>query len=306
MKTDPDWALYRSFQAVFTGGSLSAAARQLALTQPTIGRQVEALEQALGLPLFTRSPQGLVPTQAAIDLMPHVRTMATAAETLIRQASGEALEARGTVRLTASEVIGGEVLPGILREFSDLYPGIEIELVLSNRIEDLLRREVDIAVRMIRPEQQALVARKLGTTYIGFFAHQSYLDKYGTPQTLEDLRHHRLIGFDRDMLGVALVQRLGMDYDKSLFTLRTDSDQAALRALREGYGICGCAWAIAHGIAGLVSVLPEIELVNYDIWIAMHEDLTSSRRMRLMFDHLAQHLTRHAEMGVAMRAAGKA
>ncbi len=145
MATDPGWELYRSFLAVLAEGSLSGAARRLGLSQPTIGRHIESLEAALGgLVLFTRSPQGLLPTDAALALEPHVRGMASAAEAVVRTASGEAGEAKGAVRITASEVIGGEVLPPILTDLHEAHPGIVIELVLANHTQDLLRREADI------------------------------------------------------------------------------------------------------------------------------------------------------------------
>ncbi len=301
MKTEPPWDLYRSFGAVMTHGSLSGAARTLGQTQPTIGRHIEALETDLGLPLFTRSPQGLAPTQAALDLLPHVSQMAAAAEALIRQASGDANDDRGTIRLTASEVIGGEVLPGIIAAFAERHPRIEVELVLSNRLEDLLRREVDIAVRMVRPTQGALLARKVGEVSIGFFAHRDYLQRHGMPQTFDDLRSHRLIGYDRDPAGPEATRRLGIEYEKGLFSLRTDSDLAAFRALVAGYGIGGCEWSLAQRWPDLLPVMPETELVRFDIWIAMHEDLKSSRRMRLMFDHLVEHLGAHVEIGAKAR-----
>ena len=137
-------------------GSLSGAARRLGLTQPTVGRHIDALEAALGLTLFTRSPRGLAPTTAALALAPHVEAMAASAAALARTASGEAAADRGVVRVTASEIIGCEVLPPILAAFRAEHPGIAVELALTNRNEDLARRDADIAVRMVRPTQSAL------------------------------------------------------------------------------------------------------------------------------------------------------
>jgi DNA-binding transcriptional LysR family regulator len=156
---DPDWSLYRAFLAVLTEGSLSAAARTLGLTQPTVGRQIVALERALGAALFTRSPQGLKPTDAALELAPHVRAMAGAASAMLRAASGAGDGARGVVRLTASEIIGAEVLPPLLAAYRPRHPGVVVELSLDNQQQDLLRGAADIAVRMVRPSQDALVAR---------------------------------------------------------------------------------------------------------------------------------------------------
>src|SRR6201993_4483590 len=194
----PSWDLYRSYLAVLREGSLSGAARSLGLTQPTIGRHIEALEQALGLALFTRSLHGLAPTEAAEGLRADAEAMEAAAAALRRSASGQGEALSGTVRLTASEVVGAEVLPGIVAAFQEQHPGVTIELALSNRVEDLLRRESDIAVRMVRPTQGALVARRIGEVELGLHAHPRYLKRRGTPASLEQLRDHQLIGFDHE------------------------------------------------------------------------------------------------------------
>lgn len=197
-RPEPGWDLYRSFLAVLREGSLSGAARALGLTQPTLGRHVEALEQTLGLALFTRSGHGLMPTEAALELRPHAEALAASAAALLRAASGRGAGTRGTVRITASEVVGAEVLPPILARLRREHPELVVELVLSNRTEDLLRRDADIAVRMVRPAQEALVARRLGVVELGLHAHQRYLDRCGAPAVLDDLRAHALIGFDRE------------------------------------------------------------------------------------------------------------
>src|SRR6478736_2164166 len=201
----PGWELYRSFLAVVREGSLSGAARALSLTQPTVGRHIDALEAALGVSLFTRSQAGLIASEGASSLIPYAEAMASAAAALQRAASGEAEDDRGTVRVTASEMIGGEVLPAVLTAFHEAHPRIIVELVLSNRSEDLLRREADIAVRMVRPSQTALFARKLGVIKLGFHAHARYLKAHGTPKTMSELLEHPLIGFDK----TPTVRRLG-------------------------------------------------------------------------------------------------
>lgn len=287
---DPGWELYRSLLAVLRHGSLSAAARALGVTQPTIGRHIVELEQALGAALFTRSPRGLIPTEVARELEPHAEAMALAAATLIRTASGEAGAARGTVRITASEIIGAEVLPKILTGFRERHPGLTVELVLSNRPEDLLRREVDIAVRMVRPTQAALVVRHIGRVALGLFAHRRHLQVYGTPHDLDAVRQHPLIGFDRDPYGARLLNREGVAWTRELFALRTDNDLAALAALRAGFGIGVCQLGIARRESDLVQVLAESFGFDLEVWVAMHEDLRATRRMRLMFDHLASEL----------------
>ena len=194
---EPGWELYRSFLAVVREQSLSGAARALGLTQPTVGRHVNALEQSLGVSLFTRSQAGLQATEGALALVPYAEAMASAAEALQRAASGEESEDRGTVRVTASEMIGTEVLPQCLATFRQAHPRIIIELVVSNRSDDLLRRDADIAVRMVRPTQGALLARKIGTLRLGMFAHPRYVKTHGIPKTIAELSAHPLIGFDR-------------------------------------------------------------------------------------------------------------
>ena len=301
MSQEPNWDLYRSFLSVMQQGTLSGAARSLGLTQPTLGRHIEALEQYLGLPLFTRSPQGLIPTQAAQDLLPHVTAMALSADALIRQASGEASEDRGTIRLTASHVMGAEVLPPILTAFAEAHPKIEIELVLSNKTEDLLRREVDIAVRMVRPQQAALIARRLGSIQIGFFATRTYIEQAGMPATIWDFLSHRLIGYDRDPFASDAIESLGIKAERGMFRLRTDNDLAALAALRAGFGIGGCQWSLGALDPNLIPILPQIVLADLEVWVAMHEDQAASRRMRLLFDHLVTHLSDHVQVGQKAR-----
>jgi DNA-binding transcriptional LysR family regulator len=288
--TQPSWELYRSFLAVIRDGSLSGAARSLVLTQPTVGRHVDALEQSLGLPLFTRSQHGLSPTAAALDLVPHAEAMEAAAEALVRAASGEAGEARGIVRLTASDLVGAEILPPILTGFHELHPGIVLELALTNRTEDLLRHEADIAVRMSRPTQAALVARRIGVVGIGFFAHRRYLEAHGPPSGFGDLGAHALIGFDRDVAILRFLEGLGIPVSRALFSLRCDNDLAQLAALRAGYGIGGCQIGVAARDADLVRVLPDVAF-ELEMWVVMHEDLRASRRVRLLFDHLVAGLS---------------
>jgi DNA-binding transcriptional LysR family regulator len=284
---DPSWELYRSFLAVFREGSLSGAARALSLTQPTIGRHLDALEEALSVALFTRSQSGLRPTTAATSLVPHVEAMAGAAAALRRVASGEAEEERGAVRVTASEVVGIEVLPPILAAFREAHPRIDVELVLSNRTADLLKREADLAVRMVKPTQQALVTKKIGVVRAHLHAHPRYLQTHGTPRTLEALSEHAIVGYDTG----PSVQRLlpGVPISRSVFAFRSDSDVAQLAAIRAGFGIGFCQAPI--GRRESLTPLFRRELgFDMDIWLAMHRDLKSSRRVRLLFDHLARHL----------------
>ncbi|MGO9006520.1 MAG: LysR family transcriptional regulator [Beijerinckiaceae bacterium] len=292
IRQEPSWELYRAFLEVVRNQSLSGAARRLGLTQPTVGRQIEALETALGLALFTRSPRGLIPTAAAHDLVAHVEAMAAANAALLRAASGEAAAEGGTVRLAASEFMGCEILPKILADFRNAQKTIDLELVLSNRLEDLLLRQADIAVRMMRPTQSQLVTKKIGKVSLGLYAHRTYVELNGLPQTVEGLAEHCWIGFDRDDHSFRSVGREALDATRSMFGFRCDSDVAQLAALRAGVGIGGCQDNVAKKNPDLIPVLPDLRF-ELEIWLAMHEDLRTTRRIRLLFDHLAEGLARY-------------
>lgn len=293
-REEPKWETYRSFLAVMTEGSLSAAARKLALTQPTLGRHIDQLEDDLGLLLFTRSQTGLIPTQAARELLPHAQAMASAASALVRASSGADAEERGAVRLTASIVVGGEVLPPILTAFREQHPHIAIELVLSDANQDLLRRDADIAVRMVRPKQEALVARKIGTIGLGLFAHRRYLEKHGTPRTPEEVARHSVIGFDTETAFIQGLKKAGLPLNREIFALRTDADLAQLNALRAGFGLSMTQIGIARRDPDLVAVLPGAFRFDLEMWLCMHKDLRATKRVRLLFDHLVESLTAYA------------
>jgi len=291
MQRAPSWDGLRTFVEVARDGSLSGAARRLGLTQPTVGRHIDALEAALGLSLFTRSPRGLTPTPAALALTPHVEAMASAAGALVRAASGEAAADRGVVRVTASEVMGCEVLPPILAAFHVEHPGIAVEFALTNRNEDLARRDADIAVRMVRPTQSGLFARRIGASRIGLYAHRDYVARFGEPRSLADLRSHCVIGFDRDNRSFQAAGDVAKRLTREDFGFRCDSDLAQLAALRAGVGIGGCQENIARRTPELAAILPNAIQYALEIWLVLHEDLKATRRIRLLFDRLAAGLT---------------
>ncbi|TCL74796.1 LysR family transcriptional regulator [Rhizobium sp. BK251] len=287
---EPSWDLYRTFLAVLQHGSLSAAARELGLTQPTIGRHVDALEQAVGHELFTRSPNGLLPTEAALDLRPYAETLAATSAALVRAASGRGNRIEGVVRISASEVIGVEVLPPILRELQEQYPALVIELSSSDAVEDLLQREADIAVRMVEPSQEALLVRRIGDLAVGFFAHSSYLERHGRPETLAGLAGHRVIGFDRHTGYIRAMTKRYPQLNGIGFSFKADSNLAQLAAIRAGLGIGMCQAGLARRDPALVRVLPQAFEVPLDTWVAMHENLKSSPRCRVTFDALVEGL----------------
>jgi DNA-binding transcriptional LysR family regulator len=288
--TEPDWTLYRTLLAVLEEGSLSGAARALGSTQPTVGRQLAALERALAQKLFTRSQSGLAPTEAALAIRPYAEALGATAAALRRAATGSGAEPRGRVRISASEIVGAEVLPPILATLRDAHPGLAIELMLSNRVHDLLHRDADIAVRMMRPTQNALLARRIGTVAIGLHAHRRYLERHGTPATPAALEGHALIGYDREP---AYVRGLGRDkvpVRREMFALASDSDIAQLAAIRAGFGIGFCQVPLGRRDPDLRRLFAAQVDFGFEVWVVMHEDLGTVPRCRAAFDALVEGL----------------
>ena len=290
MNTEPSWDIYRTFAAVLQEGSLSAAARVLGLTQPSVARHIEALEQAIGGTLFLRSQRGLSPTDLALALQPYADDLVATSAALLRTASASQGEIAGTVRITASEVVATEHLPSLLATMRRRYPRLSIELVASDAVDDLLQRRADIAIRMVPPTQQALVARKLGVIELGLYAHRDYLDLRGIPKSIADLADHDLIGVDsRDSFSRVVLNALpGLDHAD--FALRVDNGVVQLAAIRAGFGVGICQIAIAGQDAMLLRVLPEEFVFELPLWIVMHEDLRSTGRYRAVFDALVNGL----------------
>lgn len=291
MSKDPSWDLFRTFAFVLREGSLSGAARALGMTQPSVARHIDALEAAVGGKLFIRSQRGLSPTDRGLALRTHAESLMATSAALLRAASG-AEAVSGTVRVTASEVVGAEHLPPILADLRRAHPGLSIELVLSNAVTDLLQRQADIAVRMVEPTQQALVARKVGAVTVGFHAHRDYLAARGTPRAMDELLAHDLIGVDTETPAVRAVLRQIPGLARDAFALRTDSDLAQLAAIRAGYGIGVCQVEIARRDPTLVRVAPDLFAFELPLWVVMHEDLRGVARCRAVFDALAEGLGR--------------
>ncbi len=288
----PGWELWRTFDAVMREGSLSSAARALGLTQPTAGRHIAELEATLSTGgLFTRSARGLQPTEAARVLAPHAEAMAAAAAALVRIASAPTDVAAGVVRISASEVIGAEVLPPILTTLHTAHPGLTLELLLTNASSDLLRRDADLAIRMTQPKQQALLARSVGRIRLGLYARRDYLARSGPITRTADLAHHAVIGFDRDAASLRTINAVWPDLPA--FALRTDNQLAHIAAVRAGFGIGVLQDPIARRDPELLPVLREAFTAHLPVWIAMHEDLKSTHRMRIVFDALVAGMAAH-------------
>jgi DNA-binding transcriptional LysR family regulator len=293
MTSDIGWEMYRSFLAVLNEGSLSGAARALGLAQPTLGRHIASLEKSLKLALFTRSQTGLMPTESALALRSFAESMHSTVAALERAAASQGSGVRGTVRITASDVIGVEVLPPIIAALRDEHPELVVELVLTDRMQDLLRREADIAVRMARPRQELLVARRVGQIELGMYAHQRYLSRHGTPKSMADVAHHALIGFDQPTLFVRGAGKPLRGWRREAFAMRTDNNLAQLALIRAGAGIGVCQAAIARRDDALLRLFPRQFSLPLDTWITMHEDLRNSPRCRVAFDALVKGLQQY-------------
>ncbi len=289
----PDWTLWRSFAAVVEHGSLSAAARELGLSQPTLGRHIQALEEALGTSLFARTLRGLEPNTTATALFEQVTVAHQALNEASILAEGTSSELSGAVRITASTVTSHYILPALLRKIRDEFPAIELELVPSDSAENLLMRESDIAVRMFRPTQLELIARKLGESPIICCAHQSYLDRAGTPEQISDLFAHDLVGFDRSDLLTSGAKDIGFELGRRDFALRTDSQTAIWELVRAGLGIGFAQRELVVSTGGMEPLLPQLVIPPLEIWLTTHRELFTSRRIRVIYDRLGQLLTEY-------------
>jgi DNA-binding transcriptional LysR family regulator len=288
MDNQADWDLYRYFYAVLQAGSLSAAARQLLTTQSTVSRQISKLESSLGVSLFSRSPEGLQPTPAALQLLEPVSGMSTAVAIMqrrISQATGA-----GVLRLTVPEVLGVEVITPLLAVFQQQHLGLQLELSIAEHNEDLLRREADLAIRMIAPQQGALLARGLGQSCLSLYAHRDYLAQHGTPLNREDLAQHRLIGYDRNLGLHAHWQAQGFALPIEALAFRSDCAMARLAALRSGMGIGLCHAALAQREPALMALPAQLFSFELGVWVVMHNDQRDQQNLRQLFDYLADAL----------------
>lgn len=292
-----DWRLVRSFLAVLDAGSLMGAARSLHANQPTLSRHVAELEAQLGTPLFERTGRGMSPTATALAIADAARQMESGADTLARTLAGRRNETTGTVHITASMVAATYLLPPVLAALHKEEPGIQLELIASNQITNLLRREADIAVRMVRPDQSSLVARKLGDVGVGAYAHERYLARAGVPRTLQDLSRHTLIGFARDDLILRGFSAMGLPVTREQFALRTDDQVAYGRLVAEGAGIGFLAHYAAAQLPGMRRVLPQLAIPPLPCWLAVHREIRSSRVVRRVYDFLAKMLPGELETG---------
>jgi DNA-binding transcriptional LysR family regulator len=286
-----DWSLVRSFLAVLDHGSLLAAARALQTSQPTLGRHIAELESQLDVVLFERSGRALVPTAMALQLADSARAMEHGAQALAHRVGGAHSQTSGTVRITASVPVAVHLLPQVLCDLRQALPGIAVELVSSNQVSNLLRREADIAVRMVRPEQGSLVARKLGDVALGVWAHRDYLARQAPVRGPQDLLALDLIGSDTDTNILRGFAALGFAATPAHFVLRTDDFVVQTRAAQAGLGVGFLADYTVRDDPAMVKLLPQqLRIPPLPMWLAVHREIRTNARIRAVYDFLAEAL----------------
>lgn len=286
-----DWNQARAFLVTAEEGSLSAAAQALGMSQPTLSRQVAALQESLGTTLFERSGRGLMLTPNGLELLAYVQAMGEAASSFSLAATGRATSIEGEITLSASEVTAAFILPAILQKLRSRFPGIQIGLVASNQASDLKRREADIAIRNFRPTEPDLIARKLGIFAAGLFASPGYLESQGRPQQPDDLRDARFIGFSSS--NPAFIQALGahgIPLTEKNFAVRSDSHLIQWEMAKLGLGIGVIPVEMGHAEPRVERILPET-VFSGDVWLVSHRELKTNLRVRTVFDFLAEELT---------------
>ena len=285
---DFDWSLIRAFLAVAETGSLSGAARSLSLSQPTLGRQIKQLEDQMGLRLFERQARGLELTDTGESLLEPARAMRAAFGQLRLRAAGRDHKMEGTVRITASEVMAHHVLPKIIAGMREAEPNIQIELVPSDASENLLFREADIAVRTYRSTQLDVITKQIGTVEMGIYAAKSYLAKHGTPERIDDLLNHTIVGYDRDDRIIVGMRDLGWPATREFFDVRCDDQNTYWELVRAGCGVGFTQQSFASVDPLIARVLPEVELPTLPIWLAAPEVMRSTPRIKRVWDMLEE------------------
>lgn len=285
-----DWNQARAFLAVLETGSLSSAARVLNQTQPTIGRQITALEDQLGVSLFERAGRSLQVTQTGQDIADHVRAMADAASRMSMVASGQSQAIEGDVRITVSDIFGAHILPPVLDRLREIAPKIRIDVVATNDISDILRRDADIAIRNVRPTEPELIARLVHDAKAHFYASRSYLDRRGRPQTKDDLQHHDFVSFGDIDQTIAYVKAMGIHLTPENFRVSSANGLVAWEMVRRGFGISPMSVDVANQSPEIERILENMDPISFPVWLTTHRELHTSKRMRLVFDTLADYL----------------
>lgn len=291
-----DWNQARAFLATAEEGSLSAAARALGQTQPTVGRQVAALERALDVVLFERIGRSLTLTQSGMELLTHVQTMRDAATHMSLTASGQSQAVEGLVRITASDIMSAYVLPPVIKELRETEPLLEIEIIAANDIRDLQRREADIAIRHVRPTQPDLITKLVAEPTAHCYASTAYLDRYGTPRTAKDLKGHHFLSFGDASEMLSHLTPLGFDLTRENFRLGSESGVVSWEMARAGLGIAIMSDGVAESAPGMQRIVTDMQTIVFPTWLTTHRELHTSRRIRLVYDRLDAFLSRETRI----------
>lgn len=289
---DLDWNLIRSFLAVANCGSLMSAAEKLGVSQPTLGRQIDELEKLTGLTLFVRGRSGMKLTDAGAALLDDARAMEREANRFLLNVAGKSDAVKGTVRISASQTVATFLLPPLLVALREAEPEIEIELVPSNLVVNLLTRDADIAVRMVRPIQNDLIATKVNDMALGIYAHRSYIQKHGQPETVRDLMLHRIVGYDRDDLLLRGMADFGLKGTRDMFAFRVDDHVAYWNFVRAGAGIGFLAAFLARMDPDIQKLDIGVDIPTLPMWLASHQELRTSLKIRRVMDFLRYELSK--------------
>jgi DNA-binding transcriptional LysR family regulator len=286
-----DWNKARAFLVTAEEGSLSAAARALGMAQPTLGRQVDGLEQELGVVLFERVGRGLTLTPSGLELLEHVRTMGEAAGRVSLVALGQSQALEGSISISASETYATVLLPPIVAKLRTKEPGIQVEVV-ANHASDLLRREADIAIRNFRPTEPDLIARKIGMADAVLYASPDYIAKLGHPKTPYDLKEAAFVNMDRTGAMIKGLNTLGLGLTEANFPLMTESYLVMWELVKQGAAVGILDAKIGDADPNVMRILPNLEPLSFPIWLVAHRELTTSRRIRRVYDFLIAELKR--------------
>jgi DNA-binding transcriptional LysR family regulator len=285
-----DWNQLRAFLETAETGSLSAAARKLGLTQPTLSRQVAAIEQRMGVTLFERVGKAMAITPTGLALLEHARAMGAAADALGLAATGRAQALEGVVSVSASDVVAAHLLPPLVRQLREQEPGIAIDVISSNALSDLLRREADIAVRHVKPEQPELIAQLIREATAHFYASADWVKTHGHPRSAEAAADLPFVGSDRTGQFLGYLRQHGLPLTEANFSCYADHSVAHWALVRQGLGVGVMMDEIAQDTPGIVRVLDDVPPVRFPLWLVTHRELRTSRRIRVVFDALAQGL----------------
>lgn len=285
-----DWNQLKAFLETAETGSLSAAARKLGLTQPTLSRQVAAIEQQMGVTLFERVGKSMALTPTGMDLLEHARAMGAAAEALGLAATGRSQAVGGVVSVSATDAVAGILLPPLMKKLREQEPGIVIEVIPSNALSDLLRREADIAIRHVKPEQPDLIARFVREARAYCYASEDWVQTHGHPRSAEDATRLPFVGTDRRGEYLGYLRAHGLNLSEANFSCYADHTMAHWALVQQGLGIGAMMEEIARDTPRIVRVLDDLPPIRFPVWLVTHRELRTSRRIRVVFDALAEGL----------------